>query len=139
MRYNIGKKRRLRRQKDIARAFDSGLHASDRFITLRLAGRDVEVQDGCQAGHAAGRQDGDSPAGESRMAVTVSVRYGNAVRRNRIKRLCREAFRLVRPELPAGIDYVIVPRRSACPTLEDLKNSLRTLAARLAGKGSSQC
>jgi ribonuclease P protein component len=33
-----------------------------------------------------------------------------AVRRNRIKRLLREAFRLSKDALPAGVDLVVVPR-----------------------------
>lgn len=47
--------------------------------------------------------------GMTRLGVSVGKRCGNAVRRNRIKRLIREAFRQVRAEFPVGYDVVVVP------------------------------
>jgi ribonuclease P protein component len=46
----------------------------------------------------------------SRLGVSVGTKYGNAVRRNRIKRVFRAAFRHCQHSLPAGNDYVLVPR-----------------------------
>ncbi|MCI0352606.1 MAG: ribonuclease P protein component, partial [Acidobacteriales bacterium] len=54
--------------------------------------------------------------------------------RNRLRRLYREAFRLTRPELPAGIDLVLLPRTSEEPTLDALKTALLQLVPMLAGK-----
>lgn len=48
-----------------------------------------------------------------RMGVTIGKRHGNAVHRNRLRRLLREAFRLEQHNLPAGFDCLIVPR--TCP------------------------
>lgn len=49
----------------------------------------------------------------SRMGVTVSSRVGNAVTRNRIKRLLREIFRAHRAELLPPQDIVIIAKPGA--------------------------
>jgi ribonuclease P protein component len=43
----------------------------------------------------------------ARLGLSVPRRVGTAVRRNRVKRLLREAFRLHQAQLPAGLDLVI--------------------------------
>jgi ribonuclease P protein component len=53
------------------------------------------------------------------------------VRRNRLKRLCREAFRLLREDLPRGWDIIMTPRVGAEVDLPGLQESLRTLTAKL--------
>ena len=49
----------------------------------------------------------------SRLGVTVSGRVGNAVVRNRIKRLLREVFRQSRADLLPPIDLVIIAKPGA--------------------------
>ncbi len=45
-----------------------------------------------------------------RLGLSVSRKIGIAVRRNRIKRQLREAFRLMQHDVPKGYDLVIVVR-----------------------------
>ena len=43
--------------------------------------------------------------------MAVGKRLGSAVKRNRIKRVVRECFRLRRYDIPDGLDIVVVPKR----------------------------
>lgn len=45
-----------------------------------------------------------------RLGISIGRRVGTAPRRNRIKRLLREAFRLMQHDWPGGFDVVIVVR-----------------------------
>jgi ribonuclease P protein component len=44
----------------------------------------------------------------TRLGLSVGKRVGGAVRRNKIKRILREAFRRNRHRLPTGLDLVVV-------------------------------
>lgn len=48
----------------------------------------------------------------ARLGVTVSRRVGNAVVRNRVKRLVREAFRATRRLFADDLDLVVIVRRA---------------------------
>lgn len=70
--------------------------------------------------------------GETRCGLSVSRKqHGCAVKRNRIKRLLREAFRLSRSELPVGLDLILIPRRASGAGIADYKDSICRLAQRL--------
>ena len=68
---------------------------------------------------------------KARLGLVVSRRVGNSVRRNRWKRLLREAFRLTSDELPK-LDFAVIPRGGQVPELAELETSFRLLADKLA-------
>lgn len=101
---------KLKRSEDFTRVYDEGRRSGDPHLLLFALPR---------------------PGHETRAGFSVSRRLGNAVRRNRLKRLLREAFRLNRHDLPQGLDLVLIPRPREDSTLADYSLSLKTLAAKL--------
>lgn len=55
----------------------------------------------------------------NRFGITAGKKIGNAVCRNRAKRLIRLAYRQSELELPIGIDIVIVARQAICGIKSD--------------------
>lgn len=50
----------------------------------------------------------------NRLGITAGKKVGNAVCRNRAKRLIRLAYRTAEVQLPVGMDIVIVARSAIC-------------------------
>lgn len=89
---------RIKKRLEFEAAQDGGRRATTRhFVFLLYA-----------------RGDTDAPA---RLGIVASRKVGNAVVRNRAKRLVREAFRAERGFFARGIDVVVIVRRP----LSDLK------------------
>ena len=75
--------------------------------------------------------EGDMP---SRMGSAVGKKTGNAVRRNRVKRLIREFHRLHQNILPRGMDMAVVFKRgvdSKGLNLESVSGELLSLMERV--------
>ncbi|MCA9084869.1 MAG: ribonuclease P protein component [Planctomycetaceae bacterium] len=105
---------RVRRGNDFRTCFESGSRAGDGQLLVFV------LKNGLA---------------KTRLGVSVSRKHGNAVARNRRKRLIREAFRLCRDSLPSGLDVVVVPRQNANPQLRDFRTSLKALVSRIVRRG----
>lgn len=51
-----------------------------------------------------------APAEKTTMGISVGKKHGKSVQRNRIKRLIREAFRSVQPQLKKQYSFVLIPK-----------------------------
>lgn len=98
---------RLRLKKDFEAVFDAGR----KTVTSDLV-----------AWHAPGGEK------EKKLGLMVSKKTGGAVKRNRLKRLLREAFRLSRKELKEGTRLIIYPKAGcAMKDLAQAREALETL------------
>ena len=71
--------------------------------------------------------------GDGRVGIVTSKRVGNAVIRNRVRRLLREIFRTMRPRLIPGVWLVAVAKSSAAKaSLAALREECSQLARRSA-------
>lgn len=74
----------------------------------------------------------------ARLGLSVSKKLGRAVRRNKIKRMVREAFRMTRWEIEArvgAVDVVVIPNHAEGRyELRDLIEELPLVVERAAGK-----
>jgi ribonuclease P protein component len=90
----FGHDRRLRRHAEFVRAQRSGRRVGTAHFTLLVAAQ-------------------PPPRRASRLGVVVARKIGGAVRRNRVKRLCRECFRKWDALLPDGVDLIVIAREGA--------------------------
>ena len=89
-RYSFGKNQRIRKRRDYQAIYQEGKRVhSKSFIILFKPNNE----------------------GTTRFGITVSKKVGNAVRRNRIKRLLREYFRLNRDLFRDSTDVVVIARK----------------------------
>jgi ribonuclease P protein component len=73
--------------------------------------------------------------GVKRLGITVTKKTGNAVFRNRMKRLIREFFRRNKDLFPAGYDVVVMAKKSIPPlTYQETERELTELFTRKAGR-----
>jgi ribonuclease P protein component len=93
----FGQGRRLRSHAEFVRAQRTGRRVVTPHFTLLVAGQ----------------PDAQAAEVRSRLGLVVSGKVGSAVRRNRIKRVCRECFRTWPDLLPHGVDLVVIARAGA--------------------------
>ena len=108
----FGANLRLRSKLQFDAIYAGGRRIDDRFFALRVKANGLA---------------------HPRVGLAVAVKTaGNAVKRNRLRRLVRESFRLAQHELPA-VDVVVAAKFLAAKApLTDLRASLATLWKRVA-------
>jgi ribonuclease P protein component len=96
-----GRRGRLSRSADFDRVYREGRSHASRWLVLYSFPRAVGSSE------------------DPRLGVSVGRKVGGAVERNRAKRVLREAFWAVAPELPEGHDFVLVARPDAGTLVRD--------------------
>lgn len=84
---------RLRTQRDFRSVYGRGRRASGDWLTVVVWLR----------------RPGEIPA--PRVGLSVSKEHGGAVRRNKLKRVLREAFRMERAGMPPNVDVILIPKK----------------------------
>jgi len=99
------------------------------------ASRDIEAVKRCGRRMSTGMFNmlvGKMGEGPTRVAIVVGKRFGNAVRRNRIKRVFRALIRECHGDLVPGHAAVVFPKREAMGLpFDDLKRVWRTALERM--------
>ena len=68
-----------------------------------------------------------------RLGLSTSRKVGTAAKRNRIRRLIREAFRHLQHDLPAGYDLLVVIRPHEPLTLAEYQKLISGMVVKLHG------
>ncbi len=90
--YSLKKSEHLRKNSDFKRVYSKGRSCADHFVVLFVLPNNL---------------------GRNRIGLSVSAKVGKAVKRNRIKRLFREVYRLNKDKLIQGLDLIFLARKDA--------------------------
>lgn len=98
--YQFQREKRLVTKKDFAEMFSTGIRRKSGCLLVTRK---------------------ENTSGYPRLGLSVPKKVGNAVIRNRIKRRCREAFRMLQHELPA-LDILLTVRPHELLATGEYKN-----------------
>jgi len=113
MRYSFGKKKRVTRSGDFTKIIRLGTCVADGTLVLFALPK-------------------TSADNSIRIGITIPKKTGNAVQRNRWKRLIRESFRVQQAALPVGYEFIVRPKRGATPSWRAIEKSIPHLAHKAA-------
>lgn len=101
----------LKKNYEFMRIFKKGRFQAGKFMTLYVL---------------------ENRFGSNRLGITASRKVGNSVKRNRLKRLIRENYRLIEDNIESGFDIIFVARESnIMPEFDDIRKEMKYLLKRL--------
>ncbi|MCP5005170.1 MAG: ribonuclease P protein component [Planctomycetes bacterium] len=111
MDHRFSRNERLRKRKEFQTVFQKGKVFGNDQITVYALLNKTEI---------------------SRLGITVGRKFGNAVKRNRLKRIFREAYRLNKHLLNRSVDLIIIPRSGFSDlALKSIEEKFKNLLVRI--------
>ncbi len=107
---SLKKEQRLRKRKDFTRLFEHGQAFRGKNLDCYVYPNSLDF---------------------SRLGIVTSRKVGNAVVRNRIRRLLRECFRMNKALLGPGLDVVFIPRKGFPTSFTEVEGEFKRLVSRL--------
>jgi len=113
----FAKSQHLRKQAEFDQVFRVGVRVGSRYLLARVI---------------------PNAYGHARVGFAVPKGVGCIAKRNRVRRVMREAFRLHQHEVPDGVDLVLIPKRAwtdyrlgvVAPSMESLLCKIHREAGR---------